>query len=156
MPLKGTWRRASRPRPFKAVAPIGVIDESYNANPASMRAALALLGSAQPEKHGRRIAVLGDMLEMGPQGPALHAELSRDIENAQVDSVFACGTQMAALWNVLPPTRRGAYGATSAEIAPNLVRALHGGDVVLVKGSLRSRMANAHHRDALKAHAVTG
>jgi UDP-N-acetylmuramoyl-tripeptide--D-alanyl-D-alanine ligase len=151
VPLKGRGAR------FETSAQGGrahVIDESYNANPASMRAALALLGSAQPEKHGRRIAVLGDMLEMGPQGPALHAELSRDIEQAHVDSVFACGTQMAALWNVLPPTRRGAYGATSAEIAPNLVRALHGGDVVLVKGSLGSQMAVII--DALKAHAVTG
>jgi UDP-N-acetylmuramoyl-tripeptide--D-alanyl-D-alanine ligase len=150
-PLKGRGAR------FEAMAQGGrvhVIDESYNANPASMSAALALLGSARPEKHGRRIAVLGDMLEMGPQGLALHAALSRDIEKARVDSVFVCGTQMAALWDALPPTRQGAYGATSAEIAPNLVHALQDGDVVLVKGSLGSRMAVII--DALKAHAVTG
>jgi UDP-N-acetylmuramoyl-tripeptide--D-alanyl-D-alanine ligase len=150
-PLKGRGAR------FDVVAHGGsahVIDESYNANPASMGAALALLGSAQPGNGGRRIAVLGDMLEMGAQGPALHAALSRDIEDARVDSVFACGTQMAALWDVLPPAKRGAYGANSAEIAPNLFDALHGGDVVLVKGSLGSRMAVII--DALKAHMAAG
>ena len=118
-----------------------VIDESYNANPASMSAALALLGAAEPGPNGRRIAVLGDMLEMGPQGPALHAALSKDIERADVDAVYACGRQMAALWESLPASRRGAYGESSAEIAPKLRGALRSGDVVLVKGSLGSRMA---------------
>lgn len=137
-PLKGRGAR------FEVAAGGGrvrVIDESYNANPASMSAALALLGSAQPEKNGRRIAVLGDMLEIGPQGPALHAALLSDIEQAHVDAVFACGKQMAALWDALPASRRGAYGETSREIAPTLVDTLTGGDVVLVKGSLGSRMA---------------
>jgi UDP-N-acetylmuramoyl-tripeptide--D-alanyl-D-alanine ligase len=150
-PLKGRGER------FDAAARDGrvhVIDESYNANPASMRAALMLLGSAQPENGGRRIAVLGDMLELGPQGPALHAALRRDIEEAHVDTVFACGAQMAALWETLPATRRGAYGATSAEIAPALVDSLRGGDVLLVKGSLGSRMAVII--DALNTHPVTG
>jgi len=133
---------------------VQVIDESYNANPASMRAALALLGSARPGKGGRRIAVLGDMLEMGPQGPAFHAALRRDAEEAHVDVIFACGTQMAALWETLPATRRGAYGATSAEIAPVLVDTLQGGDIVLVKGSLGSRMAVII--DALKMHSGMG
>ncbi len=116
-----------------------VIDESYNANPASMAAALALLGSA--ELRGRRIAVLGDMLEMGPESSAYHAMLVDDIEAARVDLVFANGVQMKALWEKLPPSRRGAYGATSAEIAPALNAALAAGDVVLVKGSFGSRMA---------------
>jgi UDP-N-acetylmuramoyl-tripeptide--D-alanyl-D-alanine ligase len=131
---------------------VHVIDESYNANPVSMRAALALLGSAKPENDGRRIAVLGDMLELGENGRAMHAALQQDIEEARVDTVFACGTQMSALWESLPSSRRGAYGATSAEIASRLVDALHGGDVVLVKGSLGSRMAIII--DALKAHAA--
>jgi UDP-N-acetylmuramoyl-tripeptide--D-alanyl-D-alanine ligase len=122
-----------------------VIDESYNANPASMAAAFALLGSAQ----GRRIAVLGDMLEMGPDGPAHHAALARDIEAARVDLVFANGAQMKSLWDVLPASRRGAYGEKSADIAPALMSALRAGDVVLVKGSLGSRMAVII--DALKA-----
>jgi UDP-N-acetylmuramoyl-tripeptide--D-alanyl-D-alanine ligase len=122
-----------------------VIDESYNANPASMTAALALLGSAQ----GRRIAVLGDMLEMGPDGPAHHAALARDIEAARVDLVFANGAQMKSLWDVLPASRRGAYGEKSCDIAPALMAALRVGDVILVKGSLGSRMAVII--DALKA-----
>ena len=150
-PLKGRGAR------FEIAARAGraqVIDESYNANPASMSAALALLGSSEPEGHGRRIAVLGDMLEMGPQGPALHAALERDVEAAKVDAVFACGKQMVALWDALPPTRRGAYAETSAEIVPDLIAALHGGDIVLVKGSLGSRMAVII--DALKAHTAAG
>ncbi|HEY4114443.1 MAG TPA: UDP-N-acetylmuramoyl-tripeptide--D-alanyl-D-alanine ligase [Rhizomicrobium sp.] len=133
---------------------VDVIDESYNANPASMAAALAVLGSTAPAKGGRRIAVLGDMLEMGPQGPALHAALAGDIETAKVDLVFANGPQMQALWDVLPASRRGAYGATSADIAPQLLATLRPGDVVLVKGSLGSKMAVVI--DALKSRAVGG
>ncbi len=129
-----------------------VIDESYNANPTSMNAALALLGSAQPGPAGRRIAVLGDMLEMGPEGEALHAALAHDVELAGTDLVFACGPQMGALWNALPQSRRGAYGGVSGEIAAQVVGALRDGDVVLVKGSLGSRMAVII--DALKAHAT--
>ncbi|MGD0192994.1 MAG: UDP-N-acetylmuramoylalanyl-D-glutamyl-2,6-diaminopimelate--D-alanyl-D-alanine ligase [Rhizomicrobium sp.] len=150
-PLKGRGARFDVPVNGGRVR---VIDESYNANPASMRAALALLGSAQPDAAGRRIAVLGDMLEMGPQGPYMHAALSDAIENAKVDAVFACGRQMAALWDALPPSRHGAFAETSADIAPNLMRALKNGDVVLVKGSLGSKMAVII--DALKARATGG
>ena len=118
---------------------VTVIDESYNANPASMAAALALLGSAPAT--GRRIAVLGDMLEMGADAAAYHAALAEDIEAARVDLVFANGTHMKALWERLPGSRRGAYGATSTEIAPALNAVLAAGDLVLVKGSFGSRMA---------------
>jgi UDP-N-acetylmuramoyl-tripeptide--D-alanyl-D-alanine ligase len=116
---------------------VEVIDEGYNANPASMAAALKLLGATK----GRRIAVLGDMLEMGPDGPSHHANLARDIESAHVDLVFANGPQMKALWDALPQRLHGAYGEKSADIAPAVVAALRAGDVVLVKGSLGSRMA---------------
>ncbi len=125
-----------------------VIDESYNANPTSMAVALKLLGATK----GRRIAVLGDMLEMGSDGPSHHAALARDIEAAHVDLVFANGPQMKALWDALPQRARGAYGEKSADIAPALMAALRAGDVVLVKGSLGSRMAVVI--DALKARAV--
>jgi UDP-N-acetylmuramoyl-tripeptide--D-alanyl-D-alanine ligase len=114
---------------------IDVIDESYNANPASMAAALALLGSAK----GRRIAVLGDMLELGENGPALHAGLAPAALAA--DLVFLCGPQMKALWDVLPAARRGAYAANSSELAPAVSAALKDGDSVLVKGSNGSRMS---------------
>jgi UDP-N-acetylmuramoyl-tripeptide--D-alanyl-D-alanine ligase len=126
-----------------------VIDESYNANPASMSAALALLVSTEPGAGGRRIAVLGDMLEMGPEGEALHAALAHDIEAAKTDLVFANGTQMAALWAALPASRKGAYGATSRDIVEKVSGAVRAGDVVLVKGSLGSKMAV--FIDALKA-----
>ena len=128
---------------------IEVIDESYNANPASMAAALAVLGSAQPVKGSRRIAVLGDMLEMGPEAASHHAGLAKDIESARVDLVFANGRNMRALYDALPASRRGAHSATSAELAPQLMAALREGDVVLVKGSLGSKMSVII--DALKA-----
>jgi UDP-N-acetylmuramoyl-tripeptide--D-alanyl-D-alanine ligase len=133
---------------------VDVIDESYNANPASMAAALAVLGGTTLGKGSRRVAVLGDMLELGPQGPALHAALASDIKKAKVDLVFANGAQMQSLWDVLPASRRGAYGATSAEIAPKLLAALQAGDVVLVKGSLGSKMAAII--DALKSRMTGG
>lgn len=128
---------------------VTVIDESYNANPASMAAALALLGSVKAA--GRRIAVLGDMLEMGPGGPVHHAALARNIETARVDLVFVNGPQMRALWDALPASRRGAHGATSVDIAPHVISALRAGDTVLVKGSLGSKMAVII--DALKKRA---
>ncbi|HEY0104486.1 MAG TPA: UDP-N-acetylmuramoyl-tripeptide--D-alanyl-D-alanine ligase, partial [Rhizomicrobium sp.] len=128
-----------------AAGGIDVIDESYNANPSSMVAALALLGSAK----GRRIAALGDMLEMGDDGAAYHAGLAGPIEAARADLVFLNGPQMKALWEALPAARRGAWAATSAELVPQLLAALRPGDTVLVKGSLGSKMAVIV--DALKA-----
>ncbi len=125
-----------------------IIDESYNANPASMRAALALLGSAKPIGGGRRIAVLGDMLELGAESPSLHAALSGAVEDAHADLVFACGRDMRALFDVLPASRRGVWGETSSAIAPQIVRTLRPGDVALIKGSLGSRMSTI--LDALK------
>ena len=114
-----------------------VIDESYNANPASMTAALALLGAAK----GRKIAVLGDMLEMGEGGIAHHAGLATPIEDNRVDLVFTAGAQMHHLWNALPASRRGAHAATSAELLPQLMSVLAAGDTVLVKGSNGARMS---------------
>ena len=116
---------------------VHVIDESYNANPASMAAAMSLLKSAP----GRRIAVLGDMLEMGEGGLAHHAALVNPIADADIDLVFAAGTQMQALWDVLPSARRGAWAQTAAELKPRVLAALAPGDTVLVKGSNGSRMS---------------
>jgi len=113
-----------------------LLDESYNANPASMAAAIALLG-LQP---GRRIAVLGDMLELGPRAEELHAALAAPLLAAGVDRVFTCGPLMAALHHALPPERRGPHAVDSAALAPLVREALRPGDVILVKGSLGSRM----------------
>jgi UDP-N-acetylmuramoyl-tripeptide--D-alanyl-D-alanine ligase len=113
-----------------------LLDESYNANPASVRAALDVLG-AQP---GRKVAVLGDMLELGPEAPAMHAALAEAVEAARVDTVHTCGPLMAALHAALPASRRGRHAADSAALAAEVAAMLAPGDVVLVKGSLGSRM----------------
>jgi UDP-N-acetylmuramoyl-tripeptide--D-alanyl-D-alanine ligase len=118
-----------------------VIDESYNANPASMRAAIALLGQAEIGPRGRRIAVLGDMLELGPKGAALHRGLSEALDAHAIDLVFCCGPLMRSLWEALPPARRGGYAETSAALEPQVLAAVQPGDAVMVKGSLGSRMA---------------
>ncbi|HMI95240.1 MAG TPA: UDP-N-acetylmuramoylalanyl-D-glutamyl-2,6-diaminopimelate--D-alanyl-D-alanine ligase [Micropepsaceae bacterium] len=124
-----------------AAGGIEIIDESYNANPASMSAALGLLGQTRPKSQGRRIAVLGDMLELGADSARLHGALAKDIAAAPADLVFLCGPQMAALWQALPEHSRGAYAEKSTELAPELMRNLRAGDVVLVKGSFGSRMS---------------
>jgi UDP-N-acetylmuramoyl-tripeptide--D-alanyl-D-alanine ligase len=120
---------------------IAIVDESYNANPASMRAALSTLGLAPRGEFNRRVAVLGDMLELGPEGPSLHQELAEFIDGAGVDVVFACGELMGSLFEALPASRRGAYAKTAEELAPKLVGAVGPGDAIMVKGSLGSRMA---------------
>jgi UDP-N-acetylmuramoyl-tripeptide--D-alanyl-D-alanine ligase len=118
-----------------------LIDESYNANPASMRAALALLGQAPVSARGRRIAVMGDMLELGTHGPALHRELVEPVVANAVDLVFCSGPLMHELWQALPSERRGAYAETAAALEPRVIAAVRAGDAVMVKGSLGSRMA---------------
>jgi len=132
---RGTQQRLSFPG-----GDILLIDESYNANPASMRAALALLAQAQPKKGGRRIAVLGDMLELGAFGETLHAELAKPMDEARVDVLYAAGPLMANLWAATPEARKGAYGGTSEELRAPLLAGLQAGDVVMIKGSLGSRM----------------
>ncbi|WP_439573303.1 UDP-N-acetylmuramoylalanyl-D-glutamyl-2,6-diaminopimelate--D-alanyl-D-alanine ligase [Phreatobacter sp.] len=118
-----------------------LLDESYNANPVSVRAALAVLASTGRAGQGRRIAVLGDMLELGAEGPALHAGLAGSLQEAGTDLVFCSGPLMENLWKALPAHMRGAYAATAADLEPLLVRALKAGDIVMVKGSRGSRMA---------------
>ncbi len=114
-----------------------LIDESYNANPISMRAAIATLGARRAD--GRRIAVLTDMLELGPDAARLHAELARPLAAASVDLVFCAGPLMSSLWDALPKERRAGYASTAAELAPAVVQAVEPGDVVMVKGSNGSR-----------------
>jgi UDP-N-acetylmuramoyl-tripeptide--D-alanyl-D-alanine ligase len=120
---------------------IAIIDESYNANPASMRAALATLGLTPRTEFKRRVAVLGDMLELGGLGPKLHQELAPAIADADVDIVFACGDMMRGLYESIPAARRGAYAKTASDLEPLLTKGVSAGDVVMVKGSLGSRMA---------------
>ncbi|MBV8754706.1 MAG: UDP-N-acetylmuramoylalanyl-D-glutamyl-2,6-diaminopimelate--D-alanyl-D-alanine ligase [Hyphomicrobiales bacterium] len=117
-----------------------LIDESYNANPASMRAALALLGQTPAEPAGRRIAVMGDMLELGTHGPELHRALAEPIIANAVDLVFCAGPLMHELWQALPSERRGAYAESAVALEPKVVAAVRAGDAVMIKGSLGSRM----------------
>jgi UDP-N-acetylmuramoyl-tripeptide--D-alanyl-D-alanine ligase len=117
-----------------------LIDESYNANPASMRAALALLGQATIGPRGRRIAVLGDMLELGPKGADLHRALAQSVAENAIDLVYCAGPLMNALWQALPTERRGGYAETSAALEPEVLAAVRAGDAVMVKGSLGSKM----------------
>jgi UDP-N-acetylmuramoyl-tripeptide--D-alanyl-D-alanine ligase len=121
--------------------PALLIDESYNANPASMRAALALLGQAPIGTRGRRIAVLGEMLELGAQGMELHRGLLDSVIENSVDLVFCAGPLYRALWEALPSERRGSYAVTSAALEPDVVDTVRAGDAVMVKGSLGSKMA---------------
>jgi UDP-N-acetylmuramoyl-tripeptide--D-alanyl-D-alanine ligase len=108
-----------------------------------MRAALALLGQAEinGSKPRRRIAVLGDMLELGPSGRELHRSLADAVAANRIDLVFCCGPLMHALWETLPSDRRGRYAEGSAELQPHVLAAVRSGDIVMVKGSLGSRMA---------------
>jgi UDP-N-acetylmuramoyl-tripeptide--D-alanyl-D-alanine ligase len=117
-----------------------LIDESYNANPASMRAALEVLSHAPLGKGGRRIAVLGDMLELGPEGAARHAELVEAVSAAKTDLVFCSGPLMHSLWEALPSGLKGGYAESAATLEPQVIAALRGGDAVMVKGSNGSRM----------------
>jgi UDP-N-acetylmuramoyl-tripeptide--D-alanyl-D-alanine ligase len=118
-----------------------VIDETYNANPASVDAALALLGQSVTGSRGRRIAVLGDMLELGSKGRALHRALVKSVAANAVDLVFCCGPLMRNLWQALPAARRGGYAEDSAALEAQVLSAIRAGDVVMVKGSFGSRMA---------------
>lgn len=117
-----------------------LIDESYNANPASMRAALAVLGRIPRGEHARRIAVLGDMLELGAGARDLHEGLAAPIDEAGVDAVFGCGPNTAALLAALPPARRGVWAETAFDLVEPLLAAVRPGDAIMVKGSLGSRM----------------
>jgi UDP-N-acetylmuramoyl-tripeptide--D-alanyl-D-alanine ligase len=114
-----------------------LIDESYNANPISMAAAIATLGARKAL--GRRVAALTDMLELGPEAPAYHAALAEPLAAASIDRVYCAGPLMKSLWDALPSTRRGGYAENAAELAPQIARAIEPGDLVMVKGSNGSK-----------------
>lgn len=118
-----------------------LIDESYNASPVSVRAAIEVLAHSRPDKGGRRIAVLGDMLELGASSRALHAALARDLEGHAIDLVFTAGPHMEALHDALPDNMKGGHGEDSTALEPLVSQAVRSGDLVMVKGSLGSRMA---------------
>ena len=130
---RGEMRRIATPDNGTAL----LLDESYNASDNAVRAALDVLTQ---QKARRRIAVLGDMLELGDFGPDLHRALALDAANA-ADLVYACGPLMGHLYAALPTGRQGAHLPDSRQMAPVVAAALRDGDAVLVKGSLGMRMA---------------
>ncbi len=117
-----------------------LLDESYNASPVAVRAALAALGAAPVGPGGRRVAVLGDMRELGPEGPALHQSLAAAVEESNLDQVHVCGPLMAGLHAALPVARRGVLASNSADLAPVVAAQMGPGDVVMVKGSASMKM----------------
>jgi UDP-N-acetylmuramoyl-tripeptide--D-alanyl-D-alanine ligase len=117
-----------------------LIDDSYNANPTSMRAAFEVLGRSEVSSHGRRIAVLGDMLELGDRWRQMHEDLAEPLEHAGIDLVFTCGDGMAALNAALPPALRAGHGEDSQALVDAVTAVAAPGDCVLVKGSAGSRM----------------
>jgi UDP-N-acetylmuramyl pentapeptide synthase len=133
---------------------IVLIDESYNANPLSMQAALDAVWMrtrGKPEvTQTRRIAVLGDMRELGPTSRQLHADLLQPILDARIDLVFACGPHMSALYDALPAPLRGGYAERSEGLIQPLLDVVRPGDVIMIKGSLGTRMAPIV--EALKTH----
>ncbi|GFE48605.1 UDP-N-acetylmuramoyl-tripeptide--D-alanyl-D-alanine ligase [Roseobacter cerasinus] len=150
----GRWRpykgRGQRERIYLDVVETGMtldlIDDSYNANPTSMAAALEVLAAAPVTNdigrvsRGRRIAFLGDMKELGPDEVALHSGLA-DLPSLQrLDVVHCIGPLMRALYDVLPEAQRGDWFASSDEALPLLKRRLDSGDVVLAKGSLSMKL----------------
>lgn len=139
-------RRRIRLDPIDPASAFLLIDESYNANPASVVAALETLGLAQPTRTpagrpGRRIAVLGDMLELGADSDRLHREIAASPPIAAIDRVFACGPHSKTLYDALPKARRGEWAPDSRALAPLVKAEMRAGDVVMVKGSLGSAMA---------------
>ncbi|MFT0892854.1 UDP-N-acetylmuramoylalanyl-D-glutamyl-2,6-diaminopimelate--D-alanyl-D-alanine ligase [Pseudochelatococcus sp. G4_1912] len=127
-----------------------LIDESYNANPSSMTAALNTLGQAAVGLRGRRIAVLADMLELGTDSNDLHASLKTPIADNDVDIVFAAGPAMHHLWRALAPDVRGAYAETPQDLERAVLREVRAGDAVMVKGSNGTKVSRIVA--ALKSH----
>lgn len=120
--------------------PVTLIDESYNASPTSMRASFKVLALVDPGRGGRRIAILGDMRELGAQGARLHAELALPLRAADVQLVYTCGPLMKNLYDALPEGKKGAHKDNSHDLAQIVPDVLTPGDVVMVKGSNGSKM----------------
>jgi len=144
------WRppagRGTRARvaldPVEEDLALELIDDSYNANPASLEAALEVLAAAAPPAGtGRRVAILGDMLELGPQEEALHREIAALAAMRAVDLVHCAGPRMRALHEALPVGRRGLWRESAAALAAEAHRLVAAGDVVLIKGSKASGIA---------------
>lgn len=132
--------------PVETQMTLDLIDDSYNANPTSMAAALEVLAASEVRHDigrvgkGRRIAFLGDMKELGPDDVALHAGLAHLEATKTLDVVHCVGPLMRSLYDLLPEHQRGDWAETSAELVTGLRGRLDAGDVVLAKGSLSMKL----------------
>lgn len=115
--------------------PVTLIDESYNASPVAMEAAFKVMALIDPGRGGRRIAILGDMYELGSNSPQIHRDLALPLQAAGVDLVYTCGPLMKNLYDAIPEQNRGAHSNDSPELAQIVPDVLVPGDVVLIKGS---------------------
>lgn len=131
-PEKG---RGERHRLSVGTGTLTLIDESYNANPASMRAAIALLGEAEIVAGGRRIAILGDMLEMGAHSQQAHASLAGPLLEQGIDTVWLAGPEMTHLRDVLPETVSVVHCDAVDDLRNHAVASVRTGDVVMIKSS---------------------
>ena len=119
-----------------------LLDESYNANPASMRAALALLAQTPVAGAGRHIAVMGDMLELGTEAPMLHQSMAESVGEHKIDHVFAAGALMRHMFEALPAQCQAVWHPNAQDLIAPLCATLKTGDVVMVKGSFSARMGD--------------
>ena len=126
---------------------IDLIDDAFNANPASVAAALDLLAATRPQdgvgrvSRGRRSAILGDMLERGPTEAALHRAIADHPAMGAIAVVHCVGPRMRHLWEALPPARRGEWHATADDLAARVSHLVDAGDVILAKGSKSSHVS---------------
>jgi UDP-N-acetylmuramoyl-tripeptide--D-alanyl-D-alanine ligase len=127
-----------------------LIDESYNANPASMAAALRTLGELKDPSVRRRIVVLGDMRELGPRADELHEALLPAVLDARADMVLAAGPHMKRLFDRLPRVLQGHYAFVAADLRESLLAVIEPGDAIMIKGSLGTRMGPLV--EALRSH----
>ena len=139
-PVEGRGQRERIPLSATDDIAIELIDDAFNANPVSLAAGLAVLASVVPERGARRVAVLGDMLELGPEAEAMHAEIADLSAIEQVDVVHTSGPLMAHLHAALPGAKRGLQTENAQDMCRQIAAQLRPGDVVLVKGSKGSRV----------------
>jgi UDP-N-acetylmuramoyl-tripeptide--D-alanyl-D-alanine ligase len=140
--VKASPGRGARRRLRFGAGSVELLDESYNANPASVRAMLAVLARTEPAPGGRRLLAMGDMRELGEFADDLHAGLADAVAASGAAQVFLCGSHMQALWRQLAKAQKGVHRPDSAALAGEVAAALKAGDVIAVKGSLGSKMKN--------------
>jgi UDP-N-acetylmuramoyl-tripeptide--D-alanyl-D-alanine ligase len=123
-----------------------LIDDSYNACPVSVAAAIEVLSRLEPKSPGRRICVLGDMKELGENSIKLHCALADKISDALVDFVFTVGSEMKCMCDQLPNTIKMEHADRSDDLIQPLLNVIKPDDIILVKGSASCQMSKVVDR----------